>query len=887
MPEVDSTPESFDAPQTAPAPAPALPSRLDHYDILGRLGEGGMGEVYLARDQRLGRQVALKMLAGRYTADPNLRERFLSEARAVSALEHPHICRLYDVGEWQTRPYFTMERLRGETLRDRLRQGPLPASEIRRIGAEVAEALAVAHERGILHCDIKPSNLFLTTDGGAKVMDFGIARRLQAAVTTAKPASDESTISGELHRGESPVGTPFYMSPEQVRGDELDPRADQFSLGSVLYEMASGRLPFRAPSVVETYAAILREKPTPLTVADAALAATIERMLEKDRGNRFASLEELAKTLRSGIRPASSAGSSPAGRSWILFAAAGVVAMLGLVAAFRPIGKSTPPTLSPLVSNAGDKDAPSLSPTGDRVVFAWTNEQGNNVDVYVKMASGGPPLRITAGTLTETNPAWSPDGQRIAFLRTGLAGVNGENGYYVVPALGGEERKIAPSYRVPNMNGGTNLAWSRDGKSLTICDRLTPDGPAAMFTADVETHAVKTLIEGKGYVSNPIYSPDGTKLAYTRGPGFISHDLFVMDLKTGSSRQLTKELRSIAGVAWTPDSRSLVFSSNRHGLFSLWRIDAAGGEPQPLTVGGSDAVSPSISLAGGRLSYLSRRVNINLWRYPLEGGGQPERLISSTRISTEPDYSPDGSHIVFASERSGSWEIWTARADGSQPLQLTNMPGQQSASPRWSPDSKSIVFDSRFAGHADLVTIGAQGEGLRRLTTDASDEFLPRFSRDGKWIYFLSNRGGGPTQLWRMPAPSEPAAPPVQITVKGLTDAVESEDRKFLYISRGNKLWRMPVDAHDEQGITEVLPRSFWRDFSLVPGGVIYATGWVNLVQTVERMDWATGQKKKLMEIGPRPNLYGPFVVSPDRKWLLTDRVDQQNVEIMLVDNFR
>ncbi len=885
MPEVDSNPEPLGAQPSVSAPA--LPSRLDHYDILGRLGEGGMGEVYLARDQRLGRQVALKMLAGRYTTDPGLRARFLSEARAISALEHPHICRLYDVGEWENRPYFTMERLRGETLRDLLRRGPLPASDIRRLGAEIAEALASAHERGILHCDIKPSNLFVTADGGAKVMDFGIARRLQAAVSTAKPASDESTISGELHRGESPVGTPFYMSPEQVRGEELDPRADQFSLGSVLYEMASGRVPFRAPSVVEIYAAILREKPAHLTLADTALSATIERTLEKDRSHRFASLEELAKTLRSGIRPSASAGASPAARPWFLYGAAGVVALLGLVLAFRPVTKSAPPTLSPLVSNAGDKDAPSLSPTGDRVVFAWTNEQGNNVDVYVKMASGGPPLRLTSSPLTETNPAWAPDGQRIAFLRTGQGGVNGENGYYIIPALGGEERKIARSFRVPNMNGGGNLAWSGDGRSLVICDRLAADGQPAMFTVDVETHAVKTLIEGKGYISNPIYSPDGTRLAYTRGPGFISHDLFVMDVRTGVRRQLTRELRSIGGVAWTPDGRSLVFSSNRHGLFSLWRIDAAGGEPQPLTVGGADAVSPSISRSGGRLSYLSRRVNINLWRYPLEGAGPPERLVSSTRISTEPDYSPDGSRIVFASERSGSWEIWTARADGSQPLQLTNMPGQQSASPRWSPDSKSIVFDSRFEGHADLVTIGALGEGMRRLTTDASDEFLPRFSRDGKWIYFLSNRGGGPTQLWRMPAPSEPAATPVQITVKGLTDAVESEDRQFLYISRANKLWRMPIDARDEQGLTEVLPRSFWRDFSLVPGGVIYATGWVNLMQTVERLDWATGQKKKLLEIGPRPNLYGPFVVSPDRKWLLTDRVDQQNVEIMLVDNFR
>jgi Tol biopolymer transport system component len=161
-----------------------------------------------------------------------------------------------------------------------------------------------------------------------------------------------------------------------------------------------------------------------------------------------------------------------------------------------------------------------------------------------------------------------------------------------------------------------------------------------------------------------------------------------------------------------------------------------------MPVGGADAVSPSIARTGARLAYLNRRVNINLWRYSLENPGPPERLISSTRISTEPDFAPDGSRIAFASERSGSWEIWTTRADGSQPLQLTNMPGQQSASPRWSPDSQTIIFDTRFEGHADLAMIGAQGEGMRRLTTESSDEFLPRFSRDGKSIYFFSNRGG-------------------------------------------------------------------------------------------------------------------------------------------------
>ncbi len=866
-----------------------------------------MGEVCLARDRRRGRQVALKMLAGRFHAEAHLRERFLSEARAVSSLEHPHVCRLYDVGEWEGRPYFTMERLRGETLRERLRRGPLAAIEVRRIGAEVASALAAAHELGILHCDIKPSNLFLTADAGAKVMDFGIARRLQtnfgsgggaaAPASTASPAgtaTDDSTVSGEWRAAESPAGTPYYMSPEQVRGDQLDGRADVFSLGAVLFEMATGSQPFQGKTVVEIYASILREQTAPLTLADTGLSGIIARCLEKDRTARFASASELAQALRSALPMADdfALGAPPTRRRRLIGAGlAGVAAAAGYFTFFSGPGvKLLPPTLSPLVSLAGDKDAPSLSPGGDRVVFAWTGERGNNVDVYVKMVASGPPLRITDNGLTDTNPVWSRDGQRIAFLRTGAKGVEGENGYYVVSALGGQERKVARSFRAPILNGGSNLTWSPDGRELVFCDRASADGPPALVAAQVESGQTRTLLEAKNYLANPAYSPDGSQLAYLGGPGFISHDLFVLDVRKGVSRRLTHDRRSIGGLAWTPDGASLVFSSNRLGLFGLWRIDAGGGEPQPLAPAGTDAVSPSIAREGKRLAYLSRRVNINLWRYPLTGAPGvkpvPERLVTSTRISTEPDYSPDGQRIAFASERSGSWEIWTTHADGSQPLQLTNTPGQQSASPRWSPDSKWIVFDSRFDGHADLAVIGAQGEGFKRLTNQGSDEFLPRFSRDGASIYFLSNRSGS-TQLWRMPAPGHPAADAVRVTIKGLSDAIESEDGKFLYIARQNKLWRMPLNARDEQGLEEVLEQSFWRDFSLVPGGVIFARNWINLMQSIERYDMAAKKTKPLFEIGPRPNLYGPFVISPDRQWLLMDRVDQQNVEIMLVENFR
>jgi len=610
--------------------------------------------------------------------------------------------------------------------------------------------------------------------------------------------------------------------------------------------------------VVEIYASILREQPSPLTLADTGLTAIVSRCLTKDRAGRFASAAEVARALRHGLAPETFGGTASARpQRWKVAlgtTAAAAAAALGYWTFFGgPSAKLPPATLSPLVSVPGDKDAPSLSPMGDRVVFAWT-------------------------------------GERIAFLRTGMAGVSGENGYYVISALGGQERKVARPSRVPILHGGSNLAWSPEGRELIFCDQLEADSPPSMVAASVESGQTRTLVSGKDHLANPVFSPDGSRLAYLRGPGFISHDLFVMDVRTGSSKQLTRDMRSIGGVAWTPDSASLVLSSNRQGLFALWRVAVRGGDPQPVAPAGSDAVSPSIAREGKRLAYLSRRTNINLWRYPLNAPAgskpAPEQLVTSTRISTEPDYSPDGQRIVFASERSGSWEIWTTRADGSQPLPLTNTPGQQSASPRWSPDSKWIVFDSRFEGHADLAIIGAQGEGFKRLTTAATDEFLPRFSRDGASIYFMSSRSGS-KQLWRMPAPGRPSAEPEQVTTQGLSDAVESEDGNFLYVARQNKLWRLPVNAREEQGLEEVLARAFWRDFSFVPGGVIFARNWTNLMQSIERYDESTKQTKPLFEIGPRPNLYGPFVISPDRQWLLMDRVDQQNVEIMLVENFQ
>lgn len=863
--------------------------RIGPYRIVARIGAGGMGEVFRAHDERLGREVALKILLPHLSHDADFVRRFEREARAVSALEHPNICRLYDIGEWHGRPYLTMEFLQGRTLRDRLTEGRPPIDEFLEIGIQLADALQEAHQKGFLHRDIKPSNIFLTTSGHVKVMDFGLAKCMTEELDTDIRTNPHLT-----------PGTPAYMSPEQVKGEVLDPRTDLFSAGVVMYQMATGKLPFGTGAAALVFDRILHKEPDPPSQSGAVipqeLGGILHRALEKDRELRFQSASDLKAALKrvrreteSGRQEVVAAPKRKPLQAWLSDwrAWAGVLVLVGSVVGARWWWQSSraleAPRIVPFTTFAGDKDSPVFSPVSDQIAFSWRGEKDDNADIYVKLMEVGTPLRLTTNPAPDVNPVWSPDGRYIAFLRNGGPALPTEDrAYFIVPAFPGPERKVADAYQPPVQVGGRNLDWSPDGQWIAIADRPSADAPLAIYLVNPSTGAKKVLRTGQAFLSQPAFSPDGKYLAYVEGPSFLLHDLYVLPITGGDGkpRRLTFDNRWIGGMAWTPDGKSLVFSSSRGGLFALWRVPSAGGRLEPVSAVGPDSISPSISRDGKRLAFVSRKLNVNLWRSRLDGTGEAEKVVVSMRTSTQPSFSPDGKRIVFASDRSGSWEIWTSDADGGNAIKLTSMGGPQTGSPRWSPDGKTIVFDSRPDVTAALFTVSAEGGPVKRLTGDNFDAYLPNWSRDGKWIYFTSNRDGA-TRRWRM---SSEGGAPARITEMRTVFGEETADGRTLFFASNRVLYRQDLSNGKPEKVLDYLD---WREFVPVDDGMYFIERTAQPMQDLEYLDLSTRERRKVTRIGPRASHLGTMAISPDRKWVLYDRTDQATVEIMLVENFR
>jgi Tol biopolymer transport system component len=379
-------------------------------------------------------------------------------------------------------------------------------------------------------------------------------------------------------------------------------------------------------------------------------------------------------------------------------------------------------------------------------------------DIYVKQTGAGTPLQLTKGPAHDTNPAWSPDGRYIAFLRQS----EGSSGLYLIPGLGGPEIKLVEAS--PNGNC-RSLDWHPDGKSLAVTDKGSPQDPFSIFLVSRETGEKRKLTSPPAQTISDgglAFSPDGKTLAFTRSVGIRIDDIYLMPVEGGEPQRLTLDNRSLHGPAWTPDSREIVFSSNRGGGFGLWRFPVTGGAPKPLVAVGQNAFHPSLCRSWDHLVYEQNVTDSNIWRMEITGSprrGNPlTRLIFSTQSESSPQYSPDGKRIVFTSDRSGSPEIWVCDSNGDQPLQLTNFVGPDTGTPRWSPDGSRIAFGSTAAGQTDIYMISAEGGSVRRLTMEPSDDVRPSWSRDGGWIYFGSNRSRD-WQVWKMPAEGGQAVP--------------------------------------------------------------------------------------------------------------------------------
>ncbi|HSE97842.1 MAG TPA: protein kinase, partial [Blastocatellia bacterium] len=833
-------------------PKPGKGDHIAHYEIIEQVGSGGMGEVYLAQDTRLGRKVALKLLPPSLTADAQLRARFFREARLASALDHPNVCAIHEVGQSSSLLFIAMQYVEGDTLKQIIGSRPMKLDALLSIGLQTADALAAAHDLGIIHRDIKSTNIIVTPRGQVKVLDFGLAKLVDDGGRAGVSAGEAGLKSG-LTRTGAVMGTPQYMSPEQARGERVDHRSDIFSLAIVLYEMASGEVPFKEKSQAETMNAVINEPHTPVTEFNkdipAGLSAVIDRALAKEPADRYQSMGEMLADLRQVGRTVGLIGSSDsqgavipyvppgrraAGRRLWAMTLAGIVLLAGLGLWFYSLGPSStppPPPLkaTPLTAYVGLEILPKFSPDGKQVAFVWNGEKGDNFDIYVKLVDTGTPLRLTNHPAHDAFPAWSPDGSRIAFRRH----TDESAAVYLIPSLSGAERKLADIFPrlLGYVAGGDGLDYSLDGRFLAVPDKNSSDEPFSIVLISTETGEKQKLSSppaGSVGDNSPVFSPDGKQLAFSRISGQGVEDIFLMPVEGGEPRRLTFDDRYITDLDWTADGREIIFFSHREGKIGLWRVSASGGAPERLEAeAGYHTARLSVSRQGDRLAYTQRVADMNIWRMEAAGtkgkAGAPTKLISSTRADIAAEYSPDGNRIVFCSDRSGSFEIWVCEADGSNPSQLTNFGGPNVAAPRWSPDGMQIAFIAHSGGNPDIYVISAEGGRPRRLSEDPAEDIVPSWSRDGRWIYFASNRGGG-LQIWKMPAEGGEAR---QVTKAGGFQGFESVDGKFLYFTKGRNvagIWRAPVEGGEETLVLDTHKAGYWSAWAVVEQGIYFLT---------------------------------------------------------------
>jgi Tol biopolymer transport system component len=726
-------------------------STLGPYRIVSPLGAGGMGEVYRAHDPRLERDVAIKVLPEHFLEDSDSLARFQAEAKAIASLSHPNIVAIHDTGQQGKRLYVVTELLEGETMRSRLRQGPFGVRKAAEHAARVAEGLAAAHEKGLVHRDVKPENLFLLNDGRVKILDFGLARQdpllAGAGDLSSSPTAARPTNPGAM------IGTVGYLAPEQARGEVADHRADIFSLGAVLHEMLVGRRAFHGTSPAELISSILRDEPSPPSDSDPripkALDLIVQHCLEKNPDERFQSARDLAfhldslggsVTQRGVIEPLKER------RRWPRLVPLGLAALVLTGVAFevgRHVGGRggsaagfAPSSFVQLTDLPGQERQAQIGPMA--TAFAFVGDASGNPDIYLQRVGGRNPVNLTPDSpAADTAPAFSPDGERIAFRSER----DGE-GIYVMGSTGESVKRLT--------DFGHDPSWSPDGKQIVFSSG-TGQNPwsrnalAQLWVVPSSGGEVRQLTKG-GDAVQPSWSPGGRRIAFWG----LRHDSGQRDLWTipadGAEDATPVEVTNDPAVdwdpAWSPDGRTLFFASVRGGSMNLWRIDideASGrprGEPMPMTTPSRMSGSISLSRDGRHLMYVSSDERSTIERFgfdPATGRVRepPRPVFQGSRVIYTQDLSPSGEWVVF-STLGVREDLFLVRADGSGYRQITD-DAYRDRGPKWSPDGSRIGFYSDRSGRYETWTILPDGSRLEVQTkTTGPSRWDAEWSPDGK-----------------------------------------------------------------------------------------------------------------------------------------------------------
>jgi serine/threonine protein kinase/Tol biopolymer transport system component len=877
---------------------------IHQYTIREHLGGGGMGVVYKADDTRLERTVALKFLPPELTRDPVAKARFLQEARAASALDHPNICTIHEVGETDDGQLFlAMTCYDGETLKRRIEHGALPLLEALDIAKQIAQGLAKAHRLGIVHRDIKPANIIVTTDGIVKILDFGLAKLAGAAGLT---------------RAGFCLGTPAYMSPEQARG-EVDHRTDLWSLGVVLYEMVTGSAPFTGDSDQAIIYSLLTEEPKAPSLLRPDVPPELERvlqgMLAKDPGDRYPTVEAALADLRvlTGSTAGAAAFSGSSGpslqlparglRPWmkaslgalaVLLAAGAVVAWLLL----RP-APAQQLSFNSLTDQEGREMFPSLSPAGDVLVYAKA-KAGEDLDIYWQRTAGGNPIDLTADSpFADTQPAFSPDGKQIAFRSERDGG-----GLFLMGATGESVRRLT--------DFGYNPAWSPDGLEI-VCASEAVDDPLRRSQVS-QLWRVRVADGFKRQITRndavqPSWSPHSKRIAYWGlPPGATRRVIWTIPLEGPLESPMDggrPEGMADGGVpvpvvddghinwnpVWSPDGRYLYYVSDRIGSPNLWRvrIDEDSGkalaDPEALTTPAQWSGQLSIAADGRRIAYATRDGRSNLERIPfhretgaITGPAQPVTQ-GSTRLVRSGDVSPDGQWIVYDTS-SPQEDLFVVRTDGTGTRQITNDAFKDRV-PRWSPLGDRILFYSdRTSKSYEAWTIRPDGSGMQQVSAAHGETmFEPIWAADGKRILYslvtrapeivdtsLPAAGQTPVRLPPMADEGNIFLPtswsPDGKRLIGTILGTRKEEEIALFSFASNTYQTLPVSGNGPVWLDDA-HAIFLRDGSL------------------ELLDTATGASRKLMSPPERSAFKVVAVARDGRSLFVVREIDEGDIKML------
>ena len=746
-------------------------TRLGNFEILGTLGAGGMGVVYRARDTKLRREVALKILPDMFASDPERLDRFQREAQAVAALNHPNVVTIYSVEEVDGLHFLTMELIDGKTLIDLLRPGGLPLDGLLKLALPLADAISAAHQRSIVHRDLKPGNVMLNADGRVKVLDFGLAKLRQESQ---KSRETSVVTTGPFTAPQSVLGTAAYMSPEQAEGKPVDARSDIFSLGVMLYEMATGTRPFHGDSPLAILSSILRDAPAPLAQLRPGLPPDLDRIvrrcLAKEPGRRFQTALDVRNELEDLERQIANDGVAPepatAPRGWPrlgLQHAMGVVGLLVVVATsvlvWRQFDNTTGglplrATFDQLTSQPGGELFARLSPDGKWIVYS--GEGAGNRDIYLQSVSGRTPINLTADSLADDeHPAFSPDGERIAFRSSRDGG-----GLFVMGRTGEAVRRVTRE--------GFNPAWSPDGTELaytTVATETKPQNAEQRGQLKViavnggQPRALQDNVVLQNNAMLPSWSPRGLRIAFSGGVVSAAPGSNVVTLTPagGDPVPVTQDAFLNWNPVWAPDGRHLYFVSNRGGSMNIWRVaidEASGrtrGEPEPITTPAAFATHLSISSDGRLLSYSAVQETQNVQKLrldPVKGEviGEPVPVTTGSRFWANPDPSPDGASVVFYSQVGPEGDLYVARSDGTGGLRQLTDDVALDRVPRWSPDGEWIAMFSNRSGRQHVWKIRTDGSDLQQVTQALTS--VVAWSPDGRRLAATRSR----------PEPGEPSA---------------------------------------------------------------------------------------------------------------------------------